>query len=241
MKDGNLERVSLGSPQGGVISPLLANIYLDYFDQKMKSKGIRIVRTADDILIFAQTKRQAERYLKLAMKILEDELRLVVNREKTTLSKVDKGVSYLGFVIFPQNTIIEPKRLKRFKDKIRRLTRRNQPRNVEQIIKELTPILRGWINYYCVANCKKVISDLMAWIRRRLRMKKMREWKSWKPLHKQLRRLNYKGEFKKISMYRWRNSSSPLIHKALPNKWFEEMGLYNLENCVVGTLFHHRE
>jgi len=241
MKDGNLERVSLGSPQGGVISPLLANIYLDYFDQKMKSKGIRIVRTADDILIFAQTKRQAKRYLKLAMEILEDELKLVVNREKTTLSKVDKGVSYLGFVIFPNNTVIEPKRIKRFKDKIRRLTRRNQPKNVEQIIKELTPILRGWINYYCAANCKKVISDLMAWIRRRLRMKKMREWKSWKPLHKELHRRNYRGEFKKISMYRWRNSVSPLIQMALPNKWFEEMGLYNLEKCVVGTLFHHRE
>ncbi len=241
MKDGNLEKVSLGSPQGGVISPLLANIYLDYFDQKMKNKGIRIVRTADDILIFAQSKRQAEPYQRIATEILEDELKLQVNREKTTVTNVNKGVSYLGFVIFPNFTTIEAKRLKKFKDKIRRVTRRNQGRNIDEIIKELNPVLRGWINYFRAADCKKLIRNLMAWIRRRLRMKKMREWKSWKPLHKQLRRMDYKGEYKKISMRKWRNSSSPLIHRALPNKWFEELGLINLENFNVGILSHYRE
>lgn len=79
MKDGAYEKTEIGSPQGGVISPLLTNIYLDYFDQAMKEKGIRIVRYADDILIFARTPRQAERYKKIAHEILEGELKLVVN------------------------------------------------------------------------------------------------------------------------------------------------------------------
>jgi len=81
----------------------------------------------------------------------------------------------------------------------------------------------------------------MAWIRRRLRMKQMREWKSWKQLHKALRRRGYKGDFKKISMTRWRNSASPLISMALPNKWFDEIGLVNLETYNVGILRYFRE
>ena len=94
------KRQTIGSPQGGVISPLLANIYLDYFDQKMKSKDIRIVRYADDILIFARTRRQAEKFLEIACEILEGELKLVVNRDKTHITSVYKGVPYLGFVIY---------------------------------------------------------------------------------------------------------------------------------------------
>jgi RNA-directed DNA polymerase len=108
--------------------------------------------------------------------------------------------------------------------------------NVEAMVMQLNPVLRGWANYFRIANCKKLFLELMAWIRRRLQMKKIREWKSWKQLHKALRRRNYQGEFEKISMNSWRNSTSPLINMALPNSWFDELGLINLETFVVGNL-----
>jgi RNA-directed DNA polymerase len=241
MADGVFEESGVGSPQGGVISPLLTNIYLDYFDRAMKEKGIRIVRYADDILIFARTPRQAERYMKTAYEILEGELKLTVNKEKTHITSVYEGVAYLGFIIYPKHISIHPKKIKAFKETIRQLTPRNHGMNVEEMVRRLNPILRGWINYFRIANCKRVVRELMGWIRRRLRMKKMLEWKSWKALHKALRRRGYRGEFEKISMRRWRNSASPLISMVLPNKWFDEIGLINLERYEVGILHRYYE
>ena len=109
------------------------------------------------------------------------------------------------------------------------------------MIARLNPALRGWINYFRIANCKGALRDLMAWIRRRLRMKQMREWKSWKPLHKALRRRGYTGPFKKISMWKWRNSACPLLGMALPNIWFDRLGLINLETYEVGVLHRYYE
>ena len=166
MKDGAYEETDIGSPQGGVISPLLANIYLDYFDQKMKAKGIRIVRYADDILIFAESHREAKKYLQLATTILEGELKLVVNKEKTHITTVERGVAYLGFVIWPKAVSIQPKKIAAFKDKIRKMTPRNHGINVEEMVRRLNSVLRGWANYYQIANCKKVFANLMGCIRR---------------------------------------------------------------------------
>jgi len=241
MKDGAYEETSIGSPQGGVISPLLSNIYLDYFDQKMKNKGIRIVRYADDILIFAESHRAARNHLQLATSILEGELKLVVNQEKTHISTVAKGIAYLGFIIRPKTVSIHSKKIKAFKEKIKKMTSRNHGMNVEEMVKRLNPVLRGWANYFQIANCKKLFAELMGWIRRRLRMKQMREWKSYKQLHKALRRRGYKGEFQKISMTRWRNSASPLLSLALPNSWIDEIGLVNLETYKTGILSSYYE
>lgn len=243
MKDGAFEGTEIGSPQGGVISPLLTNIYLDQFDQAMKEhkKHIRIVRYADDILILARTHQEAVKYREIATELLEGELKLTVNKEKTHITDVYKGVAYLGFIIRPKCVSIHPKKIKALKDKIRRLTPRNHGMNVKEMVRRLNPVLRGWANYFRIANCKGIFAQLMEWIRRRLRMKKMREWKTWKQLHKALRRRGYTGVFEKISMTRWRNSASPLIHLALPNSWFDEIGLINLTTYTVGILHHFRE
>jgi len=202
----------------------------------MKDKGIRIVRYADDILIFAKTHREARKYLQLATSIPEGELKLVINQEKTHITKVHEGVAYLGFTIWPNTVTIHSKKIATFKEKIKKMIPRNHGMNVEEMVKRLNPELRGWANYFQIANCKKIFARLMGWIRRRLRMKKMREWKSYKQLHKALRRRGYKGDFKKISMTRWRNSASPLLSLALPNNWFDEIGLVNLETYRTGTL-----
>jgi hypothetical protein len=168
-------------------------------------------------------------------------LKLIVNAKKTHIASVQEGVAYLGFVIYPKYVAISKKKIKAFKDRIQQLTPRNHGMNVEAMIVQLNPVLRGWANYFRVANCKKVFQELMQWVRRRLRMKQMREWKSWKPLFKALHRRGYHGEFLKISMTRWRNSASPLINMALPNSWLDELGLVNLDSYQVGILHHFFE
>lgn len=239
MEDGAYNETTIGSPQGGVISPLIMNIYMNRFDKKMMEKNIRIVRYADDILIFAKTKRDAGKYKSLAVDILENELKLTVNTKKTHITNIDEGVSYLGFIIKRKYVIVHPKRIKRIKDKVRRLTPRNSGVSIEEMIERLNPVLRGWSNYFKVASSSNLFTRLMSWIRRRLRMKQMKEWKSYKPLHKELRRRGYRGEFLKISMNTWRNSASPLVSMALPNKWFDEKKLYDMARVETNVLYQY--
>jgi RNA-directed DNA polymerase len=239
MHSNNFSKTEVGSPQGGVCSPLLSNIYLNQFDQKMMSKGIRIVRFADDILIFAKDKKTAGDYKAYATKVLEEELKLKVNQEKTKLTSVHEGVEFLGFVIRSKTLGINPKRIKRFKDKVRRITRRNSGRKLEEIIKELNPVLRGWINYYRVANIKGFIRDFTGWLRRRLRMVKMKQWKTYKAMHKEMRKLGIKGNGLKMAVTKWKNSNVHIIHQILPNKYFEDLGLIDMQKYEVGLLSNY--
>jgi len=239
MVEGNYTATELGSPQGGVCSPLISNIYLDYFDQKMKSKGIRIVRYADDILIFARDKQSAGNYKAYATKILEEEMALTVNKEKTEITSVYEGVSYLGFVIRVNGISIDPKRVKRFKDKVRRLTKRNAGKPIELIIKTLNPVLRGWINYYRLARIRKLTKELMRFIRRRLRMIRMKQWKTYKKMHKEMRKQGIKGSGEKMAVTKWKNSNVHIIHMLLPNEYFEKLGLVDLSKYEVGLLSNY--
>lgn len=109
--------------------------------------------------------------MQLATSILEGELKLVVNQEKTHITNINKGIAYLGFIIRPKTVSIHPKKVTALKDRIREITPRNQGMNVEKMVKRLNPVLRGWVNYFQIANCKKHLTELMGWIRRRLRMK----------------------------------------------------------------------
>lgn len=239
MVEGNYIATEKGSPQGGVCSPLISNIYLDYFDQKMKSKGIRIVRYADDTLIFARDKQSAGNYKAFATKILEEEMALTVNKEKTKITSVYEGVSYLGFVINPYGISINPKRVKRFKDKLRRLTKRNAGKPIEVIIKMLNPVLRGWINYYKLARIKELTKELMSWIRRRLRMIRMKQWKTYKKMHKEMRKQGIKGTGEKMAVTKWKNSKVQIIHMLLPNEYFEKLGLVDLSKYEIGLLTNY--
>jgi RNA-directed DNA polymerase len=224
-----------GSPQGGVISPLLANIYLDAFDQHMKTRGHRIVRYADDILILTRSKSAATNALKQASQYLEGELKLTVNRQKTEIVHSGEGVKFLGVVIHTVYTNIREEKIERLKDKVKKITRRNSPVNLVKVIKDLNPVLRGFANYFKTANCSRVFKELSQWIRRRLRAKQMSLWKTPKRLHRRLRQLGYQGEFKRITMNSWRNAASPLANYALPNDHFRELGLFDLSRVRTGA------
>ena len=229
------EETEVGSPQGGVISPLLANIYLDAFDQHMKARGHRIVRYADDILILTRSKSAAANALEQASQYLEGELKLTVNRQKTEIVHSGEGVKFLGVVIHTVYTRIREEKIRRLKDKVKKITRRNSPVNLAKVITDLNPVLRGFANYFKVANCSGVFKELSQWTRRRLRSKQMKLWKRPKRLHRRLRQLGYKGEFMKIKMSTWRNAASPLASFALPNDYFRELGLFDLSRVRTGA------
>ena len=236
MVGGHWEASEKGSPQGGVISPLLANIYLDAFDQEMKRRNHRIVRYADDILILCNSQVGAENAQRSATKILEEDLKLTVNRKKTHIAHSDVGIKFLGVEIGSRYTWIQEKKLKSFKQKVKQLTKRNTGENLVGLIKRLNPVVRGFVNYFSIANCSRDFKALAAWIRRRLRAIQLKLWKKPSRLHRRLKQLNYKPPFRFIKMNSWRNSSSPLASYAMPNKWFNELGLYSIEEARTGWL-----
>jgi hypothetical protein len=176
MVSGKIEETALGSPQGGVIGPLLANIYLDYFDQFMKSRNYRIIRYTDDILILCGSEKSAKHALDVAENYLEKEMKLKVNQTKTHITHSGKGVKYLGVKIFTGYTQIQKDKLKGFKEKVKFLTR------------------------------KSLFKELMTWIRRRLRAVQLALWKRPKKLLRKLRQRGISGKFYYMRMNRWRTS-----------------------------------
>jgi group II intron reverse transcriptase/maturase len=236
MTEGGWQPSEQGSPQGGVISPLIANIYLDAFDQQMKERGHRIVRYADDILILSSSKRGAENALAVARQLLEEKLRLKVNERKSRIVHSREGVPYLGVIIGSRYTRIQDEKVRQFKDRVKRITRRNTPVNLEKVISELNPVLRGFAHYFRVAHCRHQFREISRWVRRRLRAKQLKLWKRPKRLHRRLRQLGYQGEFKAIKMSSWRNAGSPLANYAMPNQWFKELGLFELSRVETGYL-----
>lgn len=233
---GNWEATELGSPQGGVVSPLIANIYLDRFDQEMKRRGHRIVRYADDILILSRSESGARHALAVATKILEEDLKLTVNREKTHVTHASQGVKFLGVIIGSVRTRIAPAKLAAFKLTVKQITRRNSPVNLEQVIADLNPVLRGWANYFRMANCQGVYRELASWIRRRLRAKQLALWKRPSRLHRRLRQVGWHGELEAMRMSSWRTSRNSYVNLAISNGYLAELGLFDLTSIPTGVL-----
>ncbi|HEY2527555.1 MAG TPA: group II intron reverse transcriptase/maturase [Xanthobacteraceae bacterium] len=206
-----------GTPQGGVISPLLSNILLTPFDKEMRRQGYQLTRWADDWVVTCRTRTEAEVALARAVKIL-DQLGVTLNRDKTRIVHITQGFEFLGFKIqcgkgrfnLPrgriksklnrQNLYAIPtqKSVDRFKDQIRVCTQRRVPLRMGELIKEINTIIRGWGNYYCRSNVRKRFAQLDQWIVRRLYSHRARRWRNtaWKEYP--TRRL--RTEFKLVSL-----------------------------------------
>lgn len=147
-----------------------------------------------------------------AKKILEGDLELKVHPEKSRIVHISEGFVFLGYIFYPGGRRPSSKAIKGLKDKIRKITRRNQTVGPRYLIEQLNAVVRGWGNYFCRMHGQKKFEDIDAWIRRRVRMVIMRSWRSYKKLHEILKAKGWDtGNLKKISMSRWRNSKSPLI------------------------------
>ena len=167
-EDGIISVPTEGSPQGGVISPLLANIVLDAFDKAIEAKGWRHVRYADDFVILTRSPQEAAHALAYAKEVLGT-LKLSLHETKTRLTGFHEGFEFLGFHFRRFRLGIRAKSLERFKDRVRFVTRRNQGRNVDAVLADLNPIIRGYANYFGVAEAARSFRKLDKWLRMRIR------------------------------------------------------------------------
>lgn len=176
-----LKDVELGTPQGGVISPLLANIYLHYFDAKMGKEGYEMVRYADDFVVLCRTQKEAEQALARMKTILEGELDLTVHPEKTRVVHVSSGFEFLGYHIKWSYALYarpREKSLERFREKVRLITRRKRPVKLAEMIQQLNRLLRGWGNYYRKAHVRTLFYRLDCWILRRIWAFIAKKWRN---------------------------------------------------------------
>ena len=153
---------------------MLSNIVLNELDHELERRGLRYCRWADDFLIVVKSERAADRVMEGAIRYLESELKLPVNREKSEVAKV-KDVAFLGFQILREKIRISQKAREKFKAKVRALTRRNNPLSMHQVIQSLNEYLRGWVAYFRVQEFKKIFNDLDSWIRSRLRSMQLKK------------------------------------------------------------------
>ena len=216
--DGKRLPTERGTPQGGVVSPLLSNILLTPFDREMRRRGYRLTRYADDWLITCRTRREAYRALKEAERILT-QLGVTLNTEKTRVVHVRHGFEFLGYLIrqarrplrlpAPRSgnrvhgggryAIPRPKSVERFKDRIRRRTRRTAPVSTNELVEGINPIIRGWGQYYRKAHVRRLFRQLDGWIVRRLWSHRRKRWrnKGWRDLPE--RRLT--GEYGLVTLF----------------------------------------
>lgn len=169
MEDDQFHETNIGSPQGGVISPLLANIYLNHFDWGMKEKGCPVVRYADDAIVFCRSRKQAERAHDIAKDIIEEQLQLRMHPVKTKIVHFEEGFSFLGFNFWKEYRVLPEKKAKKYRDKVREITKRQQSRNTEQMVKRLNEVVRGFGNYYRIGNVRGKFQRLDEWTRMRVR------------------------------------------------------------------------
>ncbi len=225
-----------GSPQGGVISPLLANIYLHPLDEIMTERGHRITRYADDFVICCKTRKGAERVLKSVKKLLESELELVVHPEKTKIvDNLTEPFTFLSYT-FKNGYYHTPSdnSVRKFKERVKEVTKRNQTIDIELFIKErLNAIIRGWGRYFGIGFSKTIFTKLDSWLRRRLRMIQLRSWRKVNKLHKELRRRKWKGELPRLRMTKLRSSKCTPVHFAIPTDRFREMNLVFLVDIYL--------
>jgi RNA-directed DNA polymerase len=229
---GTYEATVEGVPQGGVISPLLANIYLHPFDEEMMKRGHKYVRYADDFVILCKSRKGAERVCESMRNFMEKNLGLKVHPTKTRVVHIDESFDFLGYTFYSRvdgegthrKLYRRPKdkSIQKFKDSIRTLTRRNQTVSIEVVIRKINRVIQGWGNYFGYGTVKSRFRDLDGWIRRRLRAVQLRSWKHVIHLHRLLRKQGYKGEFEGIRMRKWRSSNSTMVHKAMNKRWFKE-------------------
>ena len=196
MENGVVMDTEEGSPQGGNLSPLLANIYLNEFDQEFIKRGVVCIRYADDIVLLAKSKRASERLLESSTKYLEEKLKLTVNRDKSRTVSVFaiRNFKFLGFALGRNGSGIyvrvHPKSWKKFKSKLKDLSSRKSVQSIKPSLEKIKVYARGWLNYYGIASMKNNIDDINGWLYHRIRMC---IWKQWKKPRTKMRNLMKMG------------------------------------------------
>jgi RNA-directed DNA polymerase len=220
-----------GTPQGGPLSPLLANLLLDGLDRELESRGHRFVRYADDCNVYVRSRRAGQRVLQSLTRFLSQRLKLHVNDRKSAVDRPWKR-KFLGFSFTRRDfrRKVSLSAIKRLKDRVRDVTKRTRGRSIYHIVQELRRLLRGWWGYYRFTEATYIFKEVDSWIRRRLRCYL---WKQWgRRQHRELRKRGVRGELvwntAKSAHGPWRLSRSPALMYALPWHYFAKLGLPSL-------------
>lgn len=235
MADGVVVERYEGTPQGGPLSPLLANVLLDSVDKELEKRRHCFVRYADDCNVYVRSRRAGERVL-TALRSMYAGLRLRVNEEKSAVARV-WGRKFLGYSFWVAaggvvKRRVAPKALEEMKQRVRQITSRNGGRSMEQVTKELGAYLRGWKEYFKLADTPGLLADLDSWIHRRLRMLQLKQWKRGRTAFRELTARGLpEWLVRKGAGYRrrwWWAASLGAMHTALPGSYFERLGVPRL-------------
>jgi RNA-directed DNA polymerase len=223
-----------GTPQGGPLSPLLANVLLDEVDKELERRGHCFVRYADDANVYVRSRRAGERVMRL-LRRLYDRLRLKVNEAKSTIASVFRR-KFLGysFWVAPGGKIkrrVASKAVATFKQRVRELTRRSCGRSLNEVVKQLRVYVLGWKAYFRLADTPGVWSDLDKWIRHRIRAIQLKQWTRGTTTYRELRQRGASSDLAAqvaANTRRWWRNSGMLLHRVLNLRWADELGIPRL-------------
>ena len=228
---GIFEKTETGMPQGGPLSPLLSNVMLNELDRELTRRGHRFVRYADDCMIFCKSRRSAERTLRNIIPFIEGKLFLKVNRKKTSVAHISK-VKYLGYAFYRYKGKcrfrVHPKSVTKMKDKIRELTKRSNGWGNEYRAMKLTQFVRGWVNYFLLADMKGLLRETDEWLRHKIRTIYWKQWKKVKTKFRELKKLGVEEEKAWICANmrngNWYCGGYFVLQTAFNNKKLRELG-----------------
>ena len=237
MENGVTTKTKEGSPQGGPLSPLLANIYLNEFDQEMARRGVKMVRYADDIVVVTKSKRAAEHMLESCRKFLEGKLKLTMNLQKSKVVSLFsiRNFKFLGCCLGKNGRGIyirvHRNSLQKAKQKLRELTNRSQGRNVRMVMAKVKEFIRGWIGYFYIADMKRILQSWDKWLRRRIRMYIWKQWKKPKTRVQNLKKLGIPEwqayQWGNTRLGYWRVAGSAILSRSITNEKLALAGYYD--------------
>jgi len=235
LENGLVHVPTEGTPQGGPLSPFLSNVVLDELDRELEARGHRFVRYADDLNLYVKSKRAGERVMESISRYITNRLKLKVNAAKSAVD-VPPKLGFLGFTFTggkqPNRRKIADKSLKRFKARVRQITRRNRGISIQDMINRLNQFLTGWIGYFKYCETPSVFRDSDSWIRRRLRCVQWKQWKIFKKRRAELMKLGVNEKLAATTAFcpdgPWYMSHTPGVRIALNNNHFDSLGLVRL-------------
>ena len=238
MENGVVIETEEGSPQGGNLSPLLANIYLNEFDREFLRRGVPCIRYADDIVLLAKSRKASERLLESSTRYLEEKLKLTVNREKSRTVSVFaiRNFKFLGFALGRNRSGIyvrvHAKSWEKFKSKLKELSSRKRCQSIKPSLERIKVYARGWLNYYGIASMKSNMNDVNGWLYHRIRMC---IWKQWKRVRTRYRNLRGMGAPKDLAWKAansrrgyWFTTHTVVINMAMTKERLINSGFYDL-------------